>query len=106
MIAELTHRLYELDGVDKVRSLYRPTGDPPGATSLFSSRGFATLAAANSPLAKEAYVASLAGDHGDVTRLVVTLDDAPFSPPRWRPVNRAEPGGVERRGRPHGRDAV
>lgn len=79
MIAELTHRLYELEGVDRVRSLYRPTGDPPGATSLFSSRGIAALAAANSPLAKEAYVASLAGGRGDVTRLVVTLDDAPFS---------------------------
>jgi RND superfamily putative drug exporter len=98
MIAELTHRLYELEGVDKVRSLYRPTGDPPGATSLFSSRGISALAAANSPLAKEAYVASLARDRGDVTRLVVTLDDAPFSSAAVATSGRIERSLAELRG--------
>ncbi|HMO87291.1 MAG TPA: MMPL family transporter, partial [Lacipirellulaceae bacterium] len=59
MIAELTKRLFDLPGVGRVRSLYRPTGEPPGAASVFSAQGLATLAAAGSPLSRETYLASL-----------------------------------------------
>ncbi len=79
-IAHLTKHLFDLPGVEKVRSLYRPTGEAPGATRLFSSQGLATVAAATSPLAKETFVASLSGERGDVTRLWVTLEFPPFSP--------------------------
>jgi RND superfamily putative drug exporter len=79
-IAELTKRLFDLPGIEKVRSLYRPTGEPPGATRLFSGEGLVTAAAATSPLAKETFVATLPAGRGDVTRLWVTLDASPFSP--------------------------
>jgi RND superfamily putative drug exporter len=79
-IAELTKHLFDLPGVEKVRSLYRPTGEAPGAMRLFSGEGLMTAAAASSPLAKETFVARLPAGRGDVTRLWVTLDAPPFAP--------------------------
>jgi putative drug exporter of the RND superfamily len=70
--------LHDLPGVDKVRSLYRPTGEPPGAVSLFSTRGLVSLAAAGSPLAEETFVSK--AKQGEVTRLTVVLSHNPFSP--------------------------
>jgi RND superfamily putative drug exporter len=78
-VAALTKRLFDLEGVDKVRSLYRPTGEPPGAVS-WSTRGLTSLVAAGSPLAEEAFVSQTGPYRGEVTRLTVVLDDAPFSP--------------------------
>jgi len=77
-IAELSKRLHDLPGVDKVRSLYRPTGQAPGAVSLFSRSGLMSLAVAGSPLAEETFVSKATG--GEVTRLTVVLADGPFSP--------------------------
>lgn len=77
-IAELHKLLHETPGVDKVRSLYRPLGDAPGAVH-FSMQGVTELVAANSPLAKEAFVSSLSGEDAEATRLVVVLKDEPFS---------------------------
>ncbi|HEX6961140.1 MAG TPA: MMPL family transporter [Lacipirellula sp.] len=76
-IAELTKVLYDLPGVDKVRSLYQPTGEPPGSVSL-SVRGLTSRVAAGSPVAEETFV-SQALD-GEVTRLTVVLEHGPFSP--------------------------
>jgi RND superfamily putative drug exporter len=88
-IAALTKRLFELEGVDKVRSLYRPTGAPPGAVS-WSTRGLTSLVAAGSPLAEEAFV-SHSGEHrGEVTRLTVVLDNSPFSPAAVETVSTIE----------------
>jgi RND superfamily putative drug exporter len=77
-VAELSKRLHELPGVEKVRSLYRPTGQAPGAVSLFSRQGLMSLAAAGSPLAEETFVSKATG--GEVTRLTAVLSDGPFSP--------------------------
>ncbi|MBA3482819.1 MAG: MMPL family transporter, partial [Pirellulales bacterium] len=77
-IAELSKRLHDLPGVDKVRSLYRPTGQAPGAVSLFSRSGLMSLAVAGSPLAEETFVSKATG--GEVTRITVVLADGPFSP--------------------------
>jgi RND superfamily putative drug exporter len=77
-IAELSKLLHDLPGVDKVRSLYRPTGQAPGAVSLFSRSGLMSLAVAGSPLAEETFVSKATG--GEVTRLTVVLADGPFSP--------------------------
>ncbi|MCC6491946.1 MAG: MMPL family transporter [Pirellulales bacterium] len=77
LIRELSKRLFDLKGVDKVRSLYRPTGEPPGAVSLFSSQGWISLAAAGSPLAEETFVSQATG--GEVTRLTIVLAHGPFS---------------------------
>jgi RND superfamily putative drug exporter len=77
-IAELSKQLHDLRGVDKVRSLYRPTGMAPGAVSLFSTQGLMSLATAGNPLAEETFVSTALG--GEVTRLTVVLADGPFSP--------------------------
>ena len=79
-IAELTKLLVELPGVEKVRSLYRPTGDRPGAVSITTFEGVAALAAAGSPQAQETFVSQGGKYEGEVTRLTVVLADGPFSP--------------------------
>ncbi len=79
LIAELAKPLDELQGVAQVRSLYQPTGNRPGAVSVFSSDGLLALAAKGSPLTKAAFV-SQAGDlAGKVTRLFLILNNEPFS---------------------------
>jgi putative drug exporter of the RND superfamily len=100
-IAELSKRLHDLPGVDKVRSLYRPTGQPPGAVSLFSRSGLMSLAVAGSPLAEETFVSKATG--GEVTRITVVLADGPFAPQAVATADsveqalndlRSEPGAV------------
>jgi RND superfamily putative drug exporter len=88
-VASLTKRLFDLNGVDRVRSLYRPTGEPPGAVS-WSTRGLTSLVAAGSPLAEEAFVSQAGEYRGEVTRLTVVLDDVPFSPAAVETVSRIE----------------
>ena len=78
-IAELSKRLFDLEGVDKVRSLYRPTGEKPGAVSLFSRPGLTSIAAAGSPVAEETFVSHAPEIDGEVTRLTVVLAHGPFS---------------------------
>ncbi len=78
-IAELAKPLGELPGVDQVRSLYQPTGAPPGSVSVFSSEGLLNLAAKGSPLTKAAFVSQTGSLAGQVTRLFLVLRDAPFS---------------------------
>jgi RND superfamily putative drug exporter len=89
-IAELSKRLFDLEGVDKVRSLYRPTGEAPGAVSLFSSKGISSIVAASSPLAEETFVSHAPGIDGEVTRLTAILSDKPFSPAAVQTVGRIE----------------
>ncbi|TWU29998.1 MMPL family transporter [Bythopirellula polymerisocia] len=79
-IAELAKPLYDLPGVEKVRSLYQPLGDPPGSVSLFSSEGLLALAAKGSPLTQAVFVSQAPGLAGRVTRLFLILDAQPFSP--------------------------
>ena len=78
-IAELAKPLGEIEGVDQVRSLYQPTGDPPGSVRLFSSEGLRVLAAKGSPLTKAAFVSQTDELKGKVTRLLLILDEEPFS---------------------------
>jgi RND superfamily putative drug exporter len=87
-IAELSKLLHDLPDVDKVRSLYRPTGMAPGAVSLFSSQGWTSLAASGSPLAEETFVSK--ATNGEVTRLTVVLSKLPFSPAAVDTVDRIE----------------
>lgn len=89
-IAELSKRLFDLDGVDKVRSLYRPTGVAPGAVSLFSGRGIASIVASGSPLAEATFVSHAPEVGGSVTRLTAILSDGPFSPAAVETVARIE----------------
>lgn len=78
-IAEIAKPLDDLSGVAQVRSLYQPTGDPPGAVRLFSSEGLSVLTAKGSPLTKAAFVSQAGELAGKVTRLFLILDDEPFS---------------------------
>ena len=80
-IAEIAKPLDELPGVTQVRSLYQPTGDPPGAVRLFSSEGLSVLTAKGSPLTKAAFVSHAGELAGKVTRLFLILADEPFSDP-------------------------
>lgn len=88
-IAALAKRLLEVPGVDKVRSLYRPAGERPGATSI-TSGGILDQVIANSPQARETFVTQLPAGRGDVTRLYVTLKDPPFSAAAVETVGRME----------------
>lgn len=77
-IEDLAKKLFELPGVDKVRRLKSPVGKPPGEVDM-TLRGFAERIAANSPQSRNTFISQLPDDRGDVTRLFVVLDDAPFS---------------------------
>ena len=78
-IAELVKPLTEVEGIAKVRSLYQPTGAPPGTTSVFSSEGLKALAAPGSPITKAAFVSQVEPYAGNVTRLFLIPTAAPFS---------------------------
>ena len=78
-IAELAKPLDDLEEVAQVRSLYRPTGAPPGAVSIFSAQGLQELAAPGSPLTKAAFVSQSGALAGKVTRLFLILYADPFS---------------------------
>ncbi len=89
-IAELVKPLTDLAGIDKVRSLYQPTGAPPGTASVFSSAGLAALAAPGSPLTKAVFVSQAKPLAGKVTRLFLIPTDAPFSPEAIETCNAVE----------------
>ncbi len=78
-IAELAKPLGELPGIEQVRSLYQPTGDPPGAVRLFSSEGLLALATKGSPLTQAAFVSQTGNLAGNVTRLFLIPSHEPFS---------------------------
>jgi len=78
-IAALAKPLDDLPVVANVRSLYRPTGAPPGAVSVFSTDGLMELAATGSPLTKAAFVSQSGLLAGKVTRLFLVLRQEPFS---------------------------
>ncbi|NOY41020.1 MAG: MMPL family transporter [Planctomycetes bacterium] len=89
-IAELVKPLTDLTGIAKVRSLYQPTGAPPGTTSVFSTTGLAALAAPGSPLTKAVFVSQVEPLAGKVTRLFLIPTAAPFSPEAIETCNAVE----------------
>ncbi|MGI9427486.1 MAG: MMPL family transporter [Bythopirellula sp.] len=79
VIAEMAKSLNDLPGVAQVRSLYQPTGDAPGAVSIFSSEGLLELAAKGSPLTEAAFVSQEGELSSKVTRMLLILKHEPFS---------------------------
>ncbi len=79
-IAQLVKPLADLKGIAKIRSIYQPTGDPPGTVRLFSSEGLQVLASKGSPLTQAAFVSDAPSLAGKVTRLYLMLANEPFSP--------------------------
>ena len=89
-IAELAKPLDDLAGVEQVRSLYQPMGDPPGSTRVFSTEGLMVLAAKGSPLTKAAFVSQVGETAGNVTRLFLILAYEPFSVAAVQTCNEVE----------------
>lgn len=79
-IADLTRLLYNLPGVDSVRSLAEPLGDKPSKSrNVFNSEYRRKLAITRHPRTKAIYLAQAPQLEGDVTRLDVIPKDDPFS---------------------------
>ena len=79
-IARLTKRLYSVEGVDVVRSLAEPTGDPPGYFQPFSASGLKKLAARKHKITRAQFVTQAPRLKGEVARFDVVFDADPFSP--------------------------
>ncbi|HEX4149713.1 MAG TPA: MMPL family transporter [Pirellulales bacterium] len=78
-IARLTKLLYELPGVDSVRSIAEPLGGVPGVFNPLSSAGRRKMAALRNPRTKANFLSQVPQYEGRVTRLDVVLKDDPFS---------------------------
>lgn len=89
-IAQLTKILYDVEGVNRVRSIAEPMGDPPGFFQLFSSAGRKKLAARKHPRAKATYFSREPELVGDVTRFDLVLDYDPFSPEATETLDRVD----------------
>ena len=79
-IARLTKRLYSVEGVESVRSLAEPTGDPPGYLQPFTAAGLKKLAARKHKTTRARYVTQVPRLSGDVARFDVVFNADPFSP--------------------------
>ncbi len=79
-ISVLTKRLYEVHGVESVRSLEEPTGDRPGSVQFFRSSGLKKLAARAHKTTKATFVTQAPDLVGHVARFDVIIDEDPFSP--------------------------
>ncbi len=79
-IARLTKILYDIPGVESVRSMAEPLGDTPGLANPFSPAGRLKMAAKRHRQTRATYLTQVPALGGDVTRLDALLDVDPFSP--------------------------
>jgi RND superfamily putative drug exporter len=82
-LAQLTKDLY-VEGVDSVRSLAEPRGDPPSGFSLKKA------ALQSHELTRALYLSKLPQLHGDVARFELLLESDPFSHEAMETLNTVE----------------
>jgi RND superfamily putative drug exporter len=75
-IRKLTVAMNEIPGINSVRSLYEPLGDPPKRLSVAATM---RIARRKHPLTKSLFLAQSPGHRGKVTRFELVLEDDPFS---------------------------
>ncbi|HEY4308278.1 MAG TPA: MMPL family transporter [Pirellulales bacterium] len=79
-IALLTRFLYDIDGVESVRSITEPLGDEPGSASTpLTAAGRRKLAARKHPRSQALYLTQEPDLAGQVTRLDIVTRYEPFS---------------------------
>lgn len=78
-IAVLTKTLYEVEGVESVRSYAEPLGGQPGLFNPLSQQGRRKMAAKRHPRTKATYLSQVPEFEGSVTRLDVVMKYDPFS---------------------------
>ncbi len=89
-IARLTKILYDLEGIESVRSIAEPLGNRPGYFQPFRTRGLNKLAARKHKQTKAMYVTQGADLVGDVARFDLVLRDEPFSLEAIAVLNRVD----------------
>jgi RND superfamily putative drug exporter len=89
-IARLTKTLFDMQGIDSVRSISEPTGDPPGYFQPFRSSGLKKLAARRHKITKARFLTPVESLAGEVARLDLVFHDEPFSPAAVAQLSRLE----------------
>jgi len=79
-IARLTKTLFDTPGIEGVRSVSEPTGDPPGYFQPFRASGLQKLAARKHKITKARFLTQVPELAGEVARLDLVFRDEPFSP--------------------------
>ena len=78
-IARLTKLLYDLKGVNSVRSVAEPLGNKPGYFQPLRSQGLKKLAARKHHRTEATFLTQVPGLVGKVARFDLVLDEDPFS---------------------------
>jgi RND superfamily putative drug exporter len=85
-IEALTADLFKIDGVQSVRSVAEPLGDPPSRAGLFSSKRLLR----EHKLTRAHFLTQVPGLKGDVARFELVFDEEPFSLEAIDVVNRID----------------
>ncbi len=89
-IGRLTKQLYDLAGVESVRSITEPLGDRPGTFQPLTARGRAKLLAIKHKRTKARFLTQVPQLKGDIARFDLVLADDPFSPDAIRVLNEVD----------------
>jgi len=89
-IGRLTKTLYDMPGIESVRSLTEPTGDPPGYFQPFRKSGLKKIAAREHRITKARFLTPVESLAGEVARLDLVFEGEPFSKATVAQLNELE----------------